>query len=815
MPLKIKYDKSIIISTGINRDSKKWKNKKLLWSDLVAKLSEAHRTHETVKEYNSYPKSRRDEIKDVGGFVGGNIAGGRRKKGAVTCRTLLTLDSDSSDLTLQQSWGLFKMLYGCAALIYTTHSHSPEDPRYRLVIPLDREVTTEEHEPIARKIAGSLDIEYFDNTTFQAERLMYWPSVSKDGEFISCYQDGPVLCADDILSEYIDWTDSSQWPVSAKAIEAVKRGAKKQGDPLEKPGLVGAFCRVYGIEEAIDKYLPDVYDKTDMEDRYTYVGGSTSAGLVVYDNKFSYSHHGTDPVSEKLCNSFDLVRIHLYGDLDADLEPGVPINKRPSYKQMKLACSQDKQVKKLIAAERIENARQDFGDLQPEENDLQETEEANNDWLTELEVDGDGNNKQTIDNLVLILENDTKIKDRIAIDVFKNNRVKIKKFYWTKDDTYLFKDADESHLHHYLEKCYGIFAPKKLSDALEIISEKNLFHPVRDYLNSLKWDRVPRLETLLIDLYGAEDNEYVRAVTRKTLAAAVSRVMKPGCKFDYMLLLIGDQGIKKSTFFSILAGKWFNGSFNFHMIGKKDSVEQLQGSWITEVQELDGMRRSDVDSVKSFVSNPIDEMRPAYGRYKMEYKRQGIFVGTSNEDTPLLDQTGGRRFWPVKVYKLPIDPEPELTVLRNQIWAEAVAIYKAGESLYLDDATEELAKKVQQDHTEVDVRADVIAGYLEKRIPDNWDVMDVWQKREYLQGEVVLATGKGVKRKEVTIMDIWIELFGGSVKDMTKNVARDINNIMRQMKDWEACRFGKNGERKRGYKKRVHPKFFYVDAPFN
>jgi putative DNA primase/helicase len=809
---QLKYDKSIIIATGINRDSKKWKNRKLMWSDLVAKLSEAHRTHETVKEYQSYPKSRRDEIKDVGGFVGGNIAGGRRKKGAVTCRTLITLDSDNSELTLKQTWQLFKMLYGCAALIYTTHSHTSEDPRYRLVVPLDREVTPEEHEPIARKIAGSLDIEYFDNTTFQAERLMYWPSTSKDGEFVVWHYDGPILCADDILASYIDWKDSSQWPVSAKAIEAVKRGAKKQGDPLEKPGLVGAFCRAYGIDEAIEKYLGDTYEKTDMEDRYTYIGGSTSAGLVVYENKFAYSHHGTDPVSEKLCNAFDLVRIHLYGDQDAELEPGVPVNKRPSYKQMKLLCSQDKTVKKLVASERIENARQDFGDIELDE----EPEDGNDEWLTNLEVDGEGNNKQTIDNLLLILENDPKLKNRVAIDVFKNNRVKVKKFPWTKDQSYLFKDADESHIRHHIEKCYGIFAPKKISDALEIVSEKNVFHPVRDYLNGLpKWDGVARLETLLIDYYGAEDSQYTREVTRKALVAAVNRVMVPGVKFDYMLLLIGQQGVKKSTFFSILAGQWFNESFSFHMIGKKDSVEQLQGSWIIEVQELDGMRRSDVDSVKSFVSIRKDEMRPAYGRHKMEYKRQGIFVGTSNEDTPLLDQTGGRRFWPVKVSVKPtLEQEMELTDLRNQIWAEALAIYNEGELLYLDDATEEMAKKVQADHTEIDVRADAVLEYLEKLLPDNWETIDVWQKREYLQGETLLAKGQGKRRKQVTIMEIWIELFGGSVKDMNKNVARDLNNIMRQMKGWEQCRFGANGDRQRGYRRRVQFSKNHVDVAF-
>lgn len=809
--MTLKHDKAIIIAVGANRDSKKWKNRKLMWSDLVMKLSEAHRTHETVKEYQSYQKSQRDEIKDVGGFVGGNIAGGRRKKGAVTCRTLITLDSDSGQLSIKQTWDLFKMIYGCAGCLYTTHSHTSADPRYRIVVPMDREVTAEEYEPIARKIAGSIDIEYFDNTTFQDYRLMYWPSTSLDGEYLFMVQDGPILSADKVLGSYIDWTDSSQWPVSAKAIEAVKRGAKKQGDPLEKPGLIGAFCRSYGIVESIEKYLQETYETTDLEDRFTYVGGSTSAGLVVYENKFAYSHHGTDPVSEKLCNAFDLVRIHLYGDQDAEIESTVPINKRPSYKAMKQLCSQDKVVKKLLAIERMEQARTEFNDI-PEDAENEPVEEQPTDWLSDLEVDNEGVNKATTDNIILILDNDIRLNKRIAIDAFKNNRVKLKNFPWTKDDTYLFKDSDEAHIRYHLEKMYGICSAKKVTDAIEIVSEKNITHPVRDYLNSLQWDGVARIDTLLIDLFGAEDNEFTRAATRIWLTAAVARIMKPGIKFDYMLLLIGDQGIKKSTFFNVLAGEWFNESFSFDMVGKKDAVEQLQGSWIIEVQELDGMRKSDVDSVKSFVARRKDEMRAAYGRYKTIYKRQGVFGGTSNEDTPLLDQTGGRRFWPVKVYKLEsIDVELELTKIRNQIWAEALVAFQAGELLYLDESTEEIAKKVQMDHTETDVRADIIAAFLEKPLPENWGNLDVWQKREYLQGETPTIKN-AIRRKQISIMDIWIELFGGSVKDMNKQIARDINNIMKQMKDWEACRFGKDGERSRGYRRRVQIPKKLMDA---
>ena len=195
------------------------------------------------------------------------------------------------------------LIYSCAAVLYSTHKHEPDAPRYRLIIPLDRPVMSDEYQAIARKIAGLLGIENFDPTTFQPERLMYWPSTSKDGEYMFQEQDGKFLCADTVLNSYRDWRDSSEWPVSAKVDKIIQRGMAKQGDPLEKNGIVGAFCRSYTISEVIDEYLPKIYESCTVDGRFTYKEGSTAAGLVVYDDKYAYSHHGTDPISGKLCNA--------------------------------------------------------------------------------------------------------------------------------------------------------------------------------------------------------------------------------------------------------------------------------------------------------------------------------------------------------------------------------------------------------------------------------------------------------------------------------------------------------------------------------
>ena len=289
--IQLQHDGRIDIATGRNRKEANWKNREALWSELVNKLSVTHRTAETYNEYISSKKPRQDEIKDIGGFVGGLLVGGRRKQGSVGHRQLITLDVD---FATQGMWDVFTLLYPNAAAMYSTHKHKPENPRLRLILPLDRPVMADEYVAISRRIAGSLGIDNFDHTTFEPARLMYWPSTAKDAEYLFEYQDGPWLSADEVLATYHDWRDSSEWPVSERYNTIINAAIKKQGDPLEKPGIIGAWCRTYSIEEVIEKYLADVYLPCDVPGRYTYKEGSTSAGLVIYEDRYTYSHHGTD-----------------------------------------------------------------------------------------------------------------------------------------------------------------------------------------------------------------------------------------------------------------------------------------------------------------------------------------------------------------------------------------------------------------------------------------------------------------------------------------------------------------------------------------
>ena len=333
------YEGELVLSLGTSRKDTNWKPVRMHWSDLLKRLRSPKRTPETAEEYASMPHDQKSEIKDVGGFVGGTVWG-NRKGGNVSTRQLLTLDADYGSMELWDTW---VTMFAEAACVYSTHSHTPESPRLRFLIPLSREVDREEYEAIARLVANWMGIESFDDTTYQPNRLMYWPSCPKDGEYIFDWQDGPWLDVETVLNTYEDWHDVKQWPVSSRQKSQLRKATDKQGDPLSKPGVVGAFNRAYTIPAAIERFLPDTYAPSG-DGRYTYTAGHTVGGLVLYENEsFAYSHHDTDPCSGQLCNAFDLVRIHLYGEQDNGSE-GKPINERPSYFAMKQLIQSDSAV---------------------------------------------------------------------------------------------------------------------------------------------------------------------------------------------------------------------------------------------------------------------------------------------------------------------------------------------------------------------------------------------------------------------------------------------------------------------------------------
>lgn len=756
-------DKKLDIALGNSRKTKTWKNKPVLWSELLDRMAQPTRTSETLAEYRAMTKDQQSSIKDVGGFVGGYCNNGNRSD--IRFRSVLCLDADYADGALWDDWGL---LYGNAAAVYSTHKHTPEKPRLRLVVPLARNVTPDEYQAIGRRVANTLGIDKFDDTTYQPQRVMYWPSCSQDGVYVYHHLDGAFLDPDAVLATYHNWQDVSSWPMSSRVAEIVKRTAAKQKDPLEKGGLVGAFCRAYTIQEAIAEYVPTYQPCEDG--RYTYTEGSTAAGVVVYEDKFSFSHHATDPASGQLCNAWDLVRLHKYGTLDADTAPDTPASSRPSYKAMAQLAAEDKRVKAQLVSDRVAEASEDF--VAPVENA---------DWRQQLKITEKGGIAQTIENVVIILRHDPKLAGRIAINEMEHNIVTLSSLPWRQvKSPSQWTDADDAALRYYLERFYGISGKDRIFDAVNVVAQEGSFHPVREYLDSCAWDGVPRVETLLIDYLGAEDSPYTRAVTRKALVAAVARIYRPGCKFDYMLTLRGRQGLGKSALIARLGGKWFSDTFT--TMQGKDAYEQVMGVWIMEVGELAGMRKAEAETIKLYISKQVDRFRPAYGRRLQEFPRQCIFVATTNETQFLRDATGNRRFWVVDTPGTPThniwdELTPETV---RQIWGEAVELYKAGEELFLPHELEEAAREIQDLYEEENPRAGLVADYLDRLLPEDWDAMDLYARRAWLE-----TGGEGtVKRRIVCTMEIWAEALGGNPDRYDRYAGKEIRDIMAGLKDW-------------------------------
>lgn len=756
------------IAVGNSRMDKKWKNRDISWDDLCKKVSTTIRTTETVEEYRKLKKGAQDSIKDVGGFVGGHLRNGRRKNGTVLCRSMLTLDMDYGKPGI---WDEIDMLQDFKCCVYSTHKHTPEQPRLRMIVPLSREITEEEYPAVARMVAKEIGIDLFDDTTYEACRLMYWPSTSVNGDFFYRVKDGNELDPDAYLSKYDDWRDASTWPVSSRQSEAVRKSIAQQADPLTKPGIVGAFCRAYSIEEAIETFLSDVYEPSSMNGRYDYIPADSAAGVVVYDGKFAYSHHATDPVCGKLLNAFDLVRLHRFRDLDENCAVDTPPGKLPSFKEMSRFALEDDRVKAVFAEDRMAQASADFDDQ---------------DWQNRLELDKAGNVKDTMSNICLILRYDTGLQG-IVYNQFKNMLDVTGSLPWPQVKPG-WSDTDLACAKLYFERTYGIWSPTKFKDAiLAVTSSERLYHPVKEYLGSLKWDGTHRLDTLLIDYLGAEDTPYVRAVTRKTLVAAVARIYRPGIKFDSILVLVGEQGMGKSTLFARLGKEWFSDSLSISDMKDKTAPEKLQGYWLLELSELNGIKKMDVEVVKSFITRTDDKYRQAYGVNVESHPRSCIIVGTTNSDGGFLrDITGNRRFWPVRVTGHGKWHPWDLADI-DQVWAEAIEYFNQGEELFLKGEIAAVAYTKQREAMETDDREGIVGEYLDRLLPDNWDRMDLFERRNFLSGsEFGGAVAEGtVKRERVCPMEIWCECFGKSRESMKKGDTYEIESILYKLGGWK------------------------------
>ena len=741
--------------------SSKWTGYDVDWHEfLLEKIAKPVRTGETYEVYCSLAKDEKNLYKDVGGFIFGSLMRDSRAKHNVITRNALTLDLDFAPIDAFTV--IVKAWKGVDIAIHTTHSHSQDKPRFRVLVPLSREVTPEEYEAVARKFSDRINLEWFDPTTFERNRLMYFPSCSIDGEYIFDWQEGNFLNVEEVLDMYQDWRDTTQWAYHAGVKAKISTDAERQ-DPTLKQDIVGAFCRAFTITETLHTFLAEQYVSTGVSNRYTYTGGTTAGGGVVYKDLWFYSHHSTDPVQGRLLNAFELVQLHYFGD-----------DKKAFADMCAWALTVPEVKREMISKQRdVLEIFDDLGDTA---------------WLDDLEIDKHGTIRTSDKNVKLIFENDPNLKGVFAYNEMFNNVYLIKKPLWREKlpaDGDQIRNTDFPALHVYLGSTYGIRNNSLVDDVLVDTATKSTYHPIRKYLQSLQWDGVERVNTLLTDYFAADYNEYTKECIRTTLIGAVKRVFEPGCKHDYVLILSGAEGAKKSMLTNVLGRQWASDTFT--TLSGKEAFEQLQGKWLIEQGELATLNKSEFALVKHFITKQVDSFRPAYGHTVEDFPRQCVFIGTANGIDFLTGEAGERRFLPVTTkntefeqfskWDIAEDMTPDVV---DQIWAEVYCRYICGEQNILSLEALRDARQERVHHEVDDPYLGAITGGVLATYPDNYDSMSIVERINRIQLPEEMRS-KGDKRlTEVCSLQIWVEFLGRRKEEFDRRWAKELMKSLRK-----------------------------------
>ncbi|MCB1502163.1 MAG: toprim domain-containing protein [Bauldia sp.] len=354
-------------------------------------------------------------------------------------------------------------------------------------------------------------------------------------------------------------------------------------------------------------------------------------------------------------------------------------------------------------------------------------------WAGQLRLDLAGTPERNEANVITALSNDEAFAGALVFDEFRQEIVVNRSLPWDEVGAIVprpWGDADDVRCAEWLQRNEINVAPVVVSRSVGAVARDIRVHPVRDYLTGLAWDGTPRLETWTLRYLGADDTPLNRAFGSLWMISAVARIMRPGAKVDHMLILEGPQGAKKSTALKVLAGDaWFTDELA--EIGSKDAAQQMRGIWIIEIAELDAIGRAEVSRIKAFLTRTVDRYRPPYERYVIDVPRQCVFAGSVNPDTYLRDETGNRRFWPVRCGQIDLDG---LRLDRDQLWAEAVALFRAGAVWWLDDpkvvALAEAEQEARHQSDAWDALTERWLAFETRRVNNGYANYDDWRYEE-------------------------------------------------------------------------------------
>ena len=771
--------KTISFSLGTGDNLGRSRNTRETIKKFKDRFREPHVTPEKYREYTAASDKRQRTLKGSAGWMmrGPVEKGKNRNRNSILPSPIITLDIDYAPPELVELLKAGEILPGYELIAHSTRSHTPENPRLRIIIFLKGRVSRDRYQAASRITAQLADpeMQWVDKVSFRPAQMMYMPTVSSDMKkhYIYYEQGGELLDHEEVIKTW-EMTNGSASDIGnlprAQGEDELRVAAEQAEDPLEKSGPVGDFCRAYSITELVTGkdgepgILTDQYEPVEWANgaisRMTYLGGTTSNGAVVYEDKFVYSHHGSDPVQEQLVNAFDLVRIHHFGDRDKDAESDTPLSKLPSSKAMIDFLRSDENYKVAQAESRYDLDQMltdDDVDYDPGSDEIDEDEGAEIDdllgvpsesvtpnkkklrkshrrmlaekppskWVAkELTLTDDGIIRATTHNIGTICMNDPRLWRKIAYNEFSyqvvltddvKSKTKLIPDYECKD-----RDNGDRWQDYYdiiiraiisgptSKGGYELEIPmEKVRQGVELAARTNSFHPVREFLLQCHEDHPEDeadAETVLIDFFGAEDNEYNRQVSKLIVVASVARVFESGCKFDFAPILEGGQGIGKSTGIKRLYGDEYFGEIDADLSNRKEVAEQMFGRWCNELPELSSLHKGEANDVKAFMSRQDDDVRLSYEKRTAELPRQCVLWGTTNDTKYLRDTTGGRRFWPVLCKTERVDTIGVMRI-RTRLWAAGYRAYVEMRAeakdhpdlpLYLTGKAVEIARELQE-----------------------------------------------------------------------------------------------------------------------
>lgn len=385
-----------------------------------------------------------------------------------------------------------------------------------------------------------------------------------------------------------------------------------------------------------------------------------------------------------------------------------------------------------------------------------------------LIVDRHGKAKPVLANAIIMLREAPEWEGVLGYNEFALQTVALKPPPWRKEPGTNWTSVDDIQAADWLQRIGVLVSPQVAADAAQVVAAENCFHPVRDYLDSLTWDKKKRLDSWLTAYLGARDDAFTRAVGPRYLISGCARILRPGCQADYVLVLEGGQGIQKSKALQTLAGDWFTDHLS--SLDNKDARLELHGVWIVELGELTNIRGLLTEKVKAFLTARRDRFRPPYARRAIDVARTNVFAGSVNDQSYLVDETGNRRFWPVRCGRIDIEA---LEKDRDRLWAEALVRYRAGDPWWLEtDELNALAAEEQEQRYEPGPWDETILPWLENPV----------QREERDSASCMLPIEPfRSARDRVTIEDVLVHAIGKDVKDFTQRdqttVARCLTHV--------------------------------------